>query len=301
MFDSMDMKNEKHIYALGFFDGVHLGHQALLNACRDLAQRLDCGTAAITFDAHPRSLFSESTPALISTVEDRTFLLKFYGIASVHVFPVSSKVMSTSWKDFLELLLQQGAAGFVCGDDFHFGSRGEGNAEKLQSFCASRGLPCIIIPEQTLKGNRVSSSLIRRLVQSGEMESATRYLGHPHVLTGQVLHGKKLGRTLGVPTANLQIPAGIAVPKFGVYACRAIVDGASFPAVANVGTRPTVSGNGITVEPWILDFEGDLYGKEIRLEFYRFLRSEMKFSDLAKLKEQIHNDAEETRRYFENL
>ena len=121
------------------------------------------------------------------------------------------------------------------------------------------------------------------------------------MLTGQVLHGKKLGRTLGVPTANLQIPAGIAVPKFGVYACRAIVDGASFPAVANVGTRPTVSGNGITVEPWILDFEGDLYGKEIRLEFYRFLRSEMKFSDLAKLKEQIHNDAEETRRYFENL
>jgi riboflavin kinase/FMN adenylyltransferase len=158
-----------------------------------------------------------------------------------------------------------------------------------------------IIQEQTLKGNRVSSSLIRRLVQSGEMESATRYLGHPHMLTGQVLHGKKLGRTLGVPTANLQIPAGIAVPKFGVYACRAIVDGASFPAVANVGTRPTVSGNGITVEPWILDFEGDLYGKEIRLEFYRFLRSEMKFADLAALKEQIHNDAEETRRYFENL
>ena len=133
------------------------------------------------------------------------------------------------------------------------------------------------------------------------MESATRYLGHPHVLTGQVLHGKKLGRTLGVPTANLQIPAGIAVPKFGVYACRAIVDGASFPAVANVGTRPTVSGNGITVEPWILDFEGDLYGKEIRLEFYRFLRSEIKFADLAALKEQIQNDAEETRRYFENL
>ena len=160
-------------------------------------------------------------------------------------------------------------------------------------------LPCIIVPEQTCKGKRISSSLIRGLIEAGDMESATRYLGHPHTLTGQVLHGQKLGRTLGVPTANLQIPAGITVPKFGVYACRALIDGSSCPAVANVGTRPTVSGHGITVEPWILDFEGDLYGKEIRLEFYRFLRSEIKFSDLTALKQQIYDDAEQTRHYFE--
>ena len=133
------------------------------------------------------------------------------------------------------------------------------------------------------------------------MESAARYLGHPHILTGQVLHGQKLGRTLGVPTANLQIPAGITVPKFGVYACRAIVDGSSFPAVTKVGIRPTVSGNGITVEPWILEFTGDLYGKEIRLEFYRFLRCEKKFSDLAALKQQIHDEAVQTCRYFETM
>ena len=295
------MKNTKQIYALGFFDGVHLGHQALLRACRDLAHQLDCGTAAITFDAHPRSLFSADPPALISTIRDRQFLLQSYGIETVQVFPVSNEVMSTPWEQFLEQLLLQGAVGFVCGDDFHFGFRGEGTAEKLQSFCQLRALPCVIVPEQTFRGNRVSSSAIRSMIQSGEMERATRYLGHPHILTGQVLHGQKLGRTLGVPTANLLVPQGIAVPKFGVYACRAVIDGHSYPAVANVGTRPTVSGSGVTVEPWILDFSGDLYGKEIRLEFYRFLRCEMKFSGLDALKNQIHLDAEETRRYFETM
>ena len=209
--------------------------------------------------------------------------------------------MSTPWEGFLEYLLEQGAVGFVCGDDFHFGHRGEGDAEKLRSFCSARNIPCVIVPEQLRKGKRISSSLIRTLIESGEMESAMHFLGHPHVLTGQVLHGQKLGRKLGVPTANLVIPAGIAVPKFGVYACRVVIAGNLYAAVANVGTRPTVDGIGITVEPWILDFEGDLYGKKLCLEFYRFLRHEMKFADLDELKHQIQTDAAQTRRYFETL
>jgi len=293
------MRNEKRIYALGFFDGVHLGHQALLKACCALAAQLDCGTAAITFDEHPQSLFSENPPALLSTAHDRQRLLKDCGIDLIHSLPVSKKVMSTSWELFLEQLLQQGAVGFVCGDDFRFGSCGEGNADKLRAFCTQRDLPCVIVPEQLLNGKRISSSLIRSLIEAGDMESATRYLGHPHILTGLVLHGQKLGRTLGVPTANLQIPEGITVPKFGVYACRALIGGSRYPAVANVGTRPTVSGSGITVEPWILDFEGNLYGQTLQLEFFRFLRPEIKFSDLDALKQQIHRDAEQTRRYFE--
>lgn len=293
------MKNEKRIYALGFFDGVHLGHQALLQACCALAKQYGCGTAAITFDAHPQSLFSASVPALISTARDRQLLLKTYGMDHILTLPVSKEVMSTPWEIFLENLIQQGAVGFVCGDDFRFGHRGEGNAEKLQAFCTQLHLPCVIVPEQVRHGARISSSLIRGLIESGEMQSATHYLGHPHVLTGFVLHGQKIGRTLGVPTANLTIPEGIVVPKFGVYACRALIDGKFYPAVANVGTRPTVSGSGITVEPWILDFSGDLYGKELRLEFHRFLRSEIKFSHLDDLKQQILEDARQTRHYFE--
>ena len=293
------MRNEKRIFALGFFDGVHLGHQALLRACRDLAARMDCGTAAITFDAHPRTLFSGQVPLLLTSAADRQALLGQYGMEHIHCFPVAKEVMSTPWEVFLEQLLQQGAAGFVCGDDFHFGHRGEGSAENLRLFCQRRGLPCVIVPEQTLKGQRISSTRIRALIEAGDMETATQFLGHPHILTGCVRHGQKLGRTLGIPTANLLIPAGITVPKFGVYACRAIVDGCAYPAVANVGVRPTVSGSGITVEPWILDFAGDLYDRDIRLEFYRFLRPEVKFSDLSALQKQIHADAAETRRYFE--
>ena len=295
------MRNERKIYALGFFDGVHLGHQALLKACCDLAEKEACTPAAITFGAHPKSLFSASVPALLTTCQDRQALMHTYGISEIYCFPITKEVMSTSWKDFLELLLSEGAAGFVCGHDFRFGHRGEGNAEKLRAFCSQKCLPCVIIPEQTRGGKRISSTLIRTLIEAGDMESATKFLGHPHILSGCVRPGQQLGRKLGVPTANLVIPEGIVVPKFGVYTCRAVVDGVPHLAVANVGVRPTVSGSGITVEPWILDFSGDLYGREICLEFYRFLRPEMKFETLADLQQQIHQDAAETRRYFETI
>ena len=130
------------------------------------------------------------------------------------------------------------------------------------------------------------------------METAVRFLGHPHVLTGAVVPGQQLGRKLGIPTANLRLPEGLAVPKFGVYACRAVVEGKTYAAVTNIGTRPTVEGTGITVEPWILDYEGDLYGREITLEFHKFLRPEMKFPDLAALQQEIRKNAAETRDYF---
>jgi riboflavin kinase/FMN adenylyltransferase len=156
------------------------------------------------------------------------------------------------------------------------------------------------VPEQTLNGKRISSTLIRSRIENGDMESATRLLGHAHVLTGTVVHGHQLGRKLGFPTANLLLPENVTVPKFGVYACYAVIDGVRYPAVTNVGTRPTVEGTGITVEPWILDFQGDLYDRQIMLEFYRFLRPEMKFPDLASLQQEILHNAEETQTYLKD-
>lgn len=295
------MREEKRVFALGFFDGVHLGHQALLEQCVLLAAKLNMQTAAITFEKHPKSLFSDQVPPLINSAEDRCRLLQRFGIHWIHRFPVTREVMSMPWEDFLGRLMEWGAAGFVCGDDFHFGSRGEGDGEKLRRFCRERGIPCVIVPEQAVDGIRISSTHIRNLIERGRMEEAVRFLGHPHVLSGPVVHGKSLGRTLGIPTANLLLPEELAVPKFGVYVCLAEVDGKKFPAVTNIGTRPTVNGRGITVEPWILDFEGDLYGREIRLEFYRFLRPEQKFPDLAALQREIRKNAEETRRFFEKM
>jgi riboflavin kinase/FMN adenylyltransferase len=284
---------KRRIYALGFFDGVHLGHQALLEESVRLARQMDAMPAAITFACHPKSLFLPQPPVLLNSIEDRKMLLRQYGMAQIRVFPVTKESMAQPWWDFLDELLSDGAVGFVCGDDFRFGHKGEGDGEKLQRFCEEKGLPCTIVPEQTLDGIRISSTYIRRLVEMGDVETAARFLGHPHVLSGEVVHGRHLGRTIGVPTANLLIPEGVAVPKLGVYACTCRISGKNFVAVTNIGSRPTVGGHQTRAESWILDFDGDLYGKQITLQFHQFLRPEQKFGSLEELKAQIHLDAAE--------
>ena len=285
---------QRKIYALGFFDGVHLGHQALLTRCCRLAAAEKACPAAITFDRHPRALFAPCPP-LLQTAADRQALLTQYGMETVRVLPVTAETMGRDWQEFLEMLLQDGAVGFVCGYDFRFGHKGGGDAEKLEAFCAQRGLPCIIVPEQKLDGLRISSTHIRRLIEEGHMIEAARFLGQRHRLTGVVVPGRQVGRTIGVPTANILFPEGVVIPRLGVYACVATVDGRTYRAVTNVGSRPTVGGHQTRAESWLLGFEGDLYGKTLTLEFGEFLRPEQKFDSLEALKAQIQRDAEQTR------
>ena len=293
------MKN-KTIYALGFFDGVHIGHAALLTTCREVAREGRWNSGVVTFSTHPDTLVMGQTPRLLNTPEDRERLLRQrHQMDSVVTLPFDRKMRDMPWKDFLELLRRDyDAAGFVCGADFRFGAGGAGNAGLLAIYCRAESIPWAVVPEQTLDGIRISSTHIRGLIENGEMSTAVKFLGHPHILTGQVIHGRHLGSTLGIPTANLHLPQSLAVPKFGVYACQCVIDGRVYPAVTNVGTRPTVNGQDVTVEPWILDYEGDLYGREITLEFYRFLRPERKFPDLQSLKAEIVRNAEQTREYF---
>ena len=291
----------KTIYALGFFDGVHIGHAALLRQCRALAEEHGCKAGAVTFGAHPDTLVLHQTPVLINAPRDRELLLREqFQMDTVLTLPFDEQMRSMAWEDFLEMLRRaHGAVGFVCGDDFRFGYKGQGNAALLEQYCRERKLPCVVVPEQTLDGIRVSSSYIRSQIETGDMATAVRFLGHPHILRGTVVHGRALGRKLGVPTANLRLIPGMVVPRFGVYACRCIIDGVGYPAVTNVGTRPTVEGQSVTVEPWILDYSGDLYDREITLEFYYFIRPETKFPDLESLKAEIHRNAEETRKYLQ--
>ncbi len=289
---------DKTIYALGFFDGVHIGHQVLLNTCRALASENGCRAGAVTFASHPDALVLGHPPVLINTPADRKRLL-LRQLDTVVTLPFDRHMCATPWEQFLDQLRREdGAAGFVCGDDFRFGDRGAGNAALLGQYCRDAGLPWAVVPEQTLDGVRVSSTYIRQLLEAGQMERANAFLGHPHILTGTVVSGAHLGRTLGIPTANLRMDAGLAVPRFGVYACRVLLEGKRYCAVTNVGTRPTVDGSGVTVEPWILDFSGDLYGREITLEFYKFLRPEQKFPSLEALRAAIRANAEETKTYF---
>lgn len=290
------METNKYIYALGFFDGVHLGHQALLKACRELAAKTGYPAGVITFEGHPQALIAGNQPLLLNTNEDRMRLLQSFGAEKVVFLPFDRQLMTTHWSEFLAQITD--SAGFVCGSDFRFGAGAVGTAKKLAAYCESREMPFCIVPQQLLDSIRVSSTHIRELIKTGDIQTANRFLGHPHILSGQVMPGKQLGRTLGFPTANLHFPAYVLPPRFGVYACKATVDGKVYTAVTNVGTRPTVNGDGVTAEAHLLDFQGDLYGKTLTLAFYAFLRPEEKFESIGKLQEEILKNTAETRNFF---
>ena len=295
------MNNENCVLALGFFDGVHLGHGALLARTRETADRLGLPAAALTFDVHPDTLVLGRPVALINTPEDRAWLMREkYGIDKIFTLHFDRRTMCQPWREFITETVCKSyrAVHVVCGHDFRFGSRGEGNPGRLAEVCRTLGIGCDCISQICMDGRPVSSTLIRRLLAQGEMAQAVRLLGHPHVLTGRVVSGRKLGRTIGIPTANLALPQGLLMPRFGVYAAKACFDGQSLPAVVNLGVRPTVGGGRVTVEPWILDFEGDLYGRELRLEFYAFLRPERKFASLEELRQEVLRNAEQTRAFF---
>lgn len=289
------MNETNIIYALGFFDGVHLGHQALLSACKALAETNHCTAGVVTFTSHPDTLVLGKTPALINAAEDRKRLLTHFGMDTIVELPFDETLKTMPWQDFLGLLQEKyRAGGFVCGHDFRFGFRGEGTAERLAEVCEN----CIVVPAQILDGTLISSTHIRTLLEAGQMEEACRFLGHPHILTGTVVHGKQLGRTIGIPTANLIPPPETVALRHGVYACMAYVEGKSYPAVVNVGVRPTVAGKNVTVEAWLQDFEGDLYGKKLSLAFHAFLRPEQKFASLDDLQAEIQKNGAQVRNFF---
>ena len=291
--------DQKTIYALGFFDGVHLGHQALLSKCRELAEKHRCYAGAVTFSVHPATLVSADAPPLLNANHDRKSLLRNFGMRRILHLSFNQELRNTHWADFLNQLLDRGAAGFVCGDDFRFGAGGHGTTEKLAAFCEERHLPYAIVPEQVMDGKRISSTRIRKLLEQGQVAQANRLLGHPHILSGKILPGKQLGRKLGFPTANMALPAGVLTPKWGVYICKASIDGVIYSALTNIGCRPTVNGNGILAETHLLDFDQDLYEQDMTLAFCEFLRPEIKFDSLEELTAEIRKNVSQTRKFFE--
>ena len=295
----------RRVIALGFFDGVHLGHGALLRAVAEAADRLEARPCAFTFDRHPGGAITGEQVPLLSTVEDRVWLMRrWYGIQEVVVASFDA-MQRMPWQDFVTQYLAKelGVVHVVAGHDFHFGYMGKGNPERLRTLCAQLGIGCDIIGKVERDGITISSTYIRTLVAQGEMERANEFLGHPHTLTDTVAHGKKLGTTLGFPTVNLRFQPGVLVPAYGVYATRVwFENGDSRPAVTNVGVRPTVDdGDRVTVEGFILDFNGNLYGQSVRMEFYKRLRGERKFDSLEELKQEVMRNAEQTRAYFDGL
>ena len=295
---------EKTVIALGFFDGVHRGHGALLRKTAERAAQLGAMPAAFTFDRPPKEVVTGKPVYLINSNRDRQGLMeRLYGIEKVIFAPFDREMMTMPWEDFLTRLLIErcGAVHLVAGHDYWFGHKNTGDVQLLQEKCAQLGIGCDIIPQVTLEGITVSSTYIRTLVESGDVERAEEFLGHRHCLSQTVQHGQRIGRTIGIPTVNLAVPDHVLSPARGVYVTEVFLpDGRHFPGVTNVGTRPTVSDSGaVSVETYLLGFDGDLYGQELRLEFCRRLRGEVKFDSLEALRDEIRRNIRQAEAYFE--
>ena len=297
------MNDNKNVIALGFFDGVHIGHGALLTRVRQVAAATGATPCAVTFDSPPGQRTGGLPIPLINSLEDRIGLMRRnYGIEQVVVLPFDDHMMRMPWRQFITDVLvgQYHASHLVAGHDYHFGYLGEGNPQKLREACEQLHIGCDIIDQVTLDKTPISSTYIRGLLSEGNLARANLFLGHPHTLTHCVEHGKQLGTRLGFPTANLAFQPGVLIPALGVYATRLFFEGRqSRIAVTNIGLRPTVEeSNRITVEGYILDYTGELYGKTVRMEFYEYLRPEQKFPSPEALAAEVMRNAEQTRLYF---
>lgn len=290
----------RRVIALGFFDGVHIGHGALLKKTVERAGESGAVPCALTFDGRPEGLITGHDTPLLATPSERVELMRgLYGISEVLFMHFDDGFMKIRWEAFVEELLirSYGAVHLVAGHDFHFGYKGEGNPDRLRDICAKNGIGCDIIGRVELDGITVSSTYIRKLVAQGEVDTAERYLGHPFGISGTVMQGNRLGTEIGFPTVNICIPQGIQEPAFGVYAASVQTRDGVYPAVTNVGVRPTVVRDGpITIESTLFHFDGQLYGEQITVNFVKKLRGEIKFRSVEELREQIVRDAEEARK-----
>ena len=296
------MAQLKRAIALGFFDGLHIGHGALLNKTKERALELGAAPSVLSFDVHPDKLvLGRDVPLINSAISREEIIRRCYGINDVVFIHFNRHTMCMPWQEFTDNIINElGLKWIVVGHDFCFGYRGEGTAKKLKEYCAGKNIGCDIIEPVCLDGRIVSSTYIRTLIADGDMEQAARFLGHPHTLQDTVHSGYHLGTKLGAPTINMSFPEGVIVPRHGVYAAKVFLeDGSEHIAVANVGVRPTVSEDQrVNVETHLIEFSGNLYGRQASVEFYKFLRPEQKFPDYGELSRQIRQDADEARVYF---
>ena len=284
--------------ALGNFDGVHRGHQKLFDAARDdVKNKKAAASVAWTFTTLAKPVISAP---YITDMQAKLELFAEYGL-DYAVFEDFERVRDMTSRDFaLNYLTKRlKAATVICGFNFRFGKGGTGDAAQLKDLLQSCGIDCTVMSPVTGKGHIISSSIIRELISEGDMDGAYDLSGHPFSICFPVVHGQQLGRRIGIPTINQDFPIGHIIPKRGIYACTVKVGEDLFLGVANIGTRPTVSCDGrVNCETHIIDYSGILYGKEIKVDFYRRIRDEKRFSSVEELRTQILRDAEDTKEYF---
>jgi len=287
---------------IGNFDGVHLGHRAMLERTVAQARARRLGACALTFEPHPREFFSPATaPARLTRLRDKLEQMAAAGLDRVHVARFDAGLAALPAERFVEDVVVRGlgAAWLLVGRDFRFGAKRGGDFALLERLSKQHGVELEAMPDVSLDGERVSSSAVRSALTAGDLAAAARLLGRPYVMSGRVAHGEKLGREIGFPTANLVLRR--RPPIAGIFVVEALAEGESrpWPGVASVGRRPTVNPSASPLlEVHLLDFAGDLYRRHLRVRFLRKLRDERKYDDVPQLRAAIVQDAEAARRYF---
>ncbi len=288
---------------IGNFDGVHLGHQALIQRLIERAKAQQGQTLVLTFWPHPRAVLgSESEPFLLTSQKEKQRQLQNTGVDLVLTLPFDQNFADLSAADFLGRMdASLRPTGLLVGPEFRLGKDRQGDFAYLQAFCASREIICESLPPFILNGELVSSNRIRICLQEGRVEDAAMLLGHPFSLEGEVQLGKQLGNKLGFPTANFVPEPLQLLPRFGVYATRVFLENQILMGVTNVGVRPTFEAAAApNVETFILDFDDRIYYETIRVEFISFLRPERRFEQVEALVAQIEDDKAQTRRIIQN-
>lgn len=288
--------------ALGTFDGVHLGHQALLRETVRLAQDDRLSALALTFEQHPMSvLCPERAPLQLATTEEKIELMAAMGLDALVLRPFDRAFAGSEPEAYVEMLHRTLAPrALVVGYNYSFGREGRGDAGLLKRLSGRYGYALRVIEPVEQGGQVISSTLIREELAAGRVERAAQLLGRPYAITGEVMHGKRVGRTLGFPTANLLLPAGRALPKGGVYACECVLPGGMvYPAVLNQGRHPTLPAGGATIEVHLMGYAGDLYGRSIQVRYRAFLRPEVKFPSVEALRAQLQRDIKAAQNWFQ--
>ena len=295
-----ELATDRSVVAIGVFDGVHRGHQAVLQELDGLAARVgspDSLRAVLTFDPHPLAVVApDRVPRLLGTIGQRLTRLELAGADVVGVLPFS-QIRSMEPEDFVQAVLVDalGAAAVAVGQDFRFGRDRRGDVDALVAAGSQNGFVVDAIPLLAEDNTRLSSTHIRSLISAGNVEEAAELLGRSYTIEGPVVRGDGRGRTIGVPTANINYEPSVVLPKTGVYAGMVTVDGVERRAVTNVGQRPTFDGRSTTVEAHLIDWDGDLYGRVVEVGLAHRLRDELKFDGVEALVAQIAEDVEAAR------
>jgi riboflavin kinase/FMN adenylyltransferase len=291
------------VLTLGVFDGLHLGHQRIMQTVVERAKATGAVATAITFDPHPRSvLHPESAPPLLQTLDQRLANFDVLGIEQAIVIPFDREFASQPAEQFLEAIIHDRlhAKEVYLGKGFAFGKGRGGNIDLLREMSSKLGFFADDVDEVQIRGHRISSSRIRALLAEGRVNLARRMLGRPYGVEGVIIRGNRRGHTIGFPTANLK-PQNRVIPKYGVYATATLIDGTWRKSITNIGVRPTFEDTSEpSIETYIFDFDGDVYGDVLRVRFLHRIRDERKFSGIDELKLQIERDTRHAMNYFQH-